>query len=121
MGKIGLTLSRNTLDAPLARHFGMAKWLLMYENDQAFEFVQNTELYGRGVTDEFIRAGCVDAVFTNIGRGALEKLQAARIRPWYGPPDVPVREVIECLKRGELQEATEATEKRQPRHRHGQR
>jgi hypothetical protein len=63
--------------------------------------VRNTELYGRGVTDEFIRAGCMDAVFTNIAQGALEKLMAARIRPWHGPPDVSVREVIERSKRSE--------------------
>ena len=30
MNKIGLVLSLDKLDAPLANHFGMAKWLLIY-------------------------------------------------------------------------------------------
>ena len=50
---VGLTLSRETLDAPLAQHFGKAKWLLIYESDSSFEFVRNEVLSGRGVVEIF--------------------------------------------------------------------
>ena len=33
--KVGLTLSRKALDAPLVQHFGKAKWLLTYESTSA--------------------------------------------------------------------------------------
>jgi predicted Fe-Mo cluster-binding NifX family protein len=118
MNKIGLVLSLDRLDAPLSNHFGMAKWLLIYGDDKDFKFVRNTELYGRGVVDEFVRSGCTDAIFATIGQGALQGLIGAQIRPRYGPPDVPVREVIERFQRGELKEATEASEEREPRHQH---
>ncbi len=29
--KVGVTLSRKAMDAPLAQHFGKAKWLLIYQ------------------------------------------------------------------------------------------
>jgi predicted Fe-Mo cluster-binding NifX family protein len=117
MSRTGFTLLRDNLDAPLSGHFGMAKWLLIYESDQAFQFERNEELYGSGVVGALVGAGCTDAVFANIGQGALAKLMTSHIRPWYGPPDVPVRELVERLKRGELKEATEATEGHQPQHR----
>ena len=110
MNKIGLVLSLDKLDAPLSNHFGMAKWLLIYEDDQELKFVRNTELYGRGMVDVLVRSGCTDAIFATIGAGALKGLIKAHIRPWYGPPDVPVREVIERFKRGELKDATKAAE-----------
>jgi predicted Fe-Mo cluster-binding NifX family protein len=119
--KVGLTLSRNALDVPLAQHFGMAKWLLIYESDTAFEFVRNEELSGRGVVEVLQQRGCSDAVFSNIGQGALEHLKAAGIRGWYGAPDVPVRELIERLERGELRGAVEATEEGRQEHRHRER
>jgi predicted Fe-Mo cluster-binding NifX family protein len=102
-------MSRKDLDASLAQHFGMAKWLLIYESEDAFEFVRNEELYGRGVVDALVARGCTDAVFVNIGWGALGHLESAGIRAWYGPPDVPARELIHRLGRGELEKAEEAT------------
>ena len=119
--KVGLMLSRKALDAPLGQHFGKAKWLLIYESDTAFDFVRNEELSGRGVVEVFQQRGCSDAVFSNIGQGALEHLKAAGIRAWYGPPDVPVRELVERLQRGELKRAVEATEEGHQEHRHRQR
>lgn len=65
--KVGLTLSRKALDAPLGQHFGEAKWLLTYESDITFEFVRNEELSGRRVAEIFQQRGCSDAVFSNIG------------------------------------------------------
>ena len=60
-------------------------------------------------------------MFSNIGQGALEHLKDAGIRGWYGAPDVPVRELVDQLQRGELRGAEEATEEGRQEHRHRQR
>lgn len=111
MTKIGLTLSRKDWESPLAPHFGMAKWLLIYETDrQEKQFQQNKELTGRGVVEVFAHHNCTEAVFAAIGHGALDHLIRAGIRGWYGPAGVSARELTERLKRDELQRAKEASE-----------
>jgi len=105
MRKIGLTLSKNTLEAPLAQHFGKAKWMLIYESAKSFEFVRNDALIGRHVVNICAEKGCTDVIFSHIGWGALRHLREEGIKTWYGPSNVPAQELIACLKRGGLTEA----------------
>lgn len=118
---IGLTVSRNDLDARSAMHFGKAKWLLIYQNDETYQFVRNRWLVGRAVVYQFVQAGCTDVVFANIGWGALRNLRAAGIRAWFAARDVPAREVVRLLRRGELAEAVQAEGHGCSRHRRGSR
>jgi predicted Fe-Mo cluster-binding NifX family protein len=109
MSKVGLTLLRPDWQSPLSPHFGIATWLLIYdtEMDQK-KFERNRLLMGKGVVDVFALHRCTDAVFSNIGPGALEILRAAGIRAWYGPPDIPASQLVDRLKQGELEPANEA-------------
>jgi predicted Fe-Mo cluster-binding NifX family protein len=109
MGKVGMTLLRPDWQSPLSPHFGMAGWLLIYDAkaDQK-NFQRNRLLMGKGVVDIFVQHRCTDAIFSNIGPGALEILRAAGIRAWYGPADVPASRLIDRLRQGELEPANEA-------------
>jgi predicted Fe-Mo cluster-binding NifX family protein len=104
-----MTLLRPDWQSPLSRHFGMAGWLLIYDakTDQK-KFARNRLLMGRGVVDVFLQHRCTDAIFSQIGPGALEILRAAGIHGWYGPADVPASQLIDRLKQGELEPANEA-------------
>jgi predicted Fe-Mo cluster-binding NifX family protein len=109
MRKAGLTLLCPDWQSPLSPYFGIAAWMLIYDmrTDQK-TFERNRLLMGRGVVEVFARHRCTDAVFSNIGPGALEILRAAGIRAWYGPSDVPASQLVDRLKRGELEPANEA-------------
>jgi predicted Fe-Mo cluster-binding NifX family protein len=109
MTKVGMTLLRSDWQSSLSPHFGMAGWLLIYDaNTGRRTFERNRQLFGKGVVDMFVQHRCTDAVFSNIGPGALEILRAAGIRAWYGSPDVPASQLIDRLEQGELEPAIEA-------------
>jgi predicted Fe-Mo cluster-binding NifX family protein len=111
MSKIGFTTLLKHKDSVLSPHFGMAKWVMIRDDDSGeATFEQNTGLYGRAVVDILQRHGCSDAVFAEIGPGALRHLQEAGIRGWLAPADVPVPELLDCFSRGALSAATQPTQ-----------
>jgi predicted Fe-Mo cluster-binding NifX family protein len=121
MSKIGLTLAKPEWTSPLAAHFGMAKWLLIYDTEtQKKQFQQNKELIGRGVVAALEKHGCTDAIFSGIGPGALNHLNLAGIRGWYGSKRTPAHELVERLKRGELRRAEQPSEAGRGRGRRGE-
>jgi predicted Fe-Mo cluster-binding NifX family protein len=106
MSKVAFTTLLNREDSALSPHFGMAKWILVRDDDNGqITFEQNTALNGRAVVDIMARHGCTDAVFTQIGPGAFAHLEQAGIRGWIGPADMPVPQLLELLSRGELERA----------------
>ncbi len=106
MSKVAFTTLLNREDSVLSPHFGMAKWILIRDDDNGqITFEQNTALNGRAVIDTMVRNGCTDAVFTQIGPGAFSHLEQADIRGWIGPADTPVPQLLERLSRGELARA----------------
>jgi predicted Fe-Mo cluster-binding NifX family protein len=106
--KVGLTVVRPDAEAPLSPQFGLAGWVLICDTDWAEPIIErNPLLYAMGVIDILARHRCTDAIFSSIGRGALEALKAAGIRGWCGPEGVPAARLIERLKRGELEKAGE--------------
>jgi predicted Fe-Mo cluster-binding NifX family protein len=106
MSKVGFTTLLNREDSVLSPHFGMAKWVMILDDDSgAVTFERNTGLSGRAVVDILARAGCRDAVFSEIGNGALRHLEDAGIRGWLASVDVPVSQLRERLSRGELASA----------------
>ena len=110
MSKIGLTVVKSEAESPLSPHFGMAGWVLIYDTEtQQKIFERNRLLYGRGVVEILQRHRCTDAIFSSIGRGALEGLEAGGIRGWYGPEGVAAPELIKQLQEGKLTRAEEAS------------
>ena len=110
MSKVGFTTLLKREDSVLSPHFGIAKWILIRDDDTGEStFEQNTGLTGRAVVDILTVHGCTDAVFTKIGPGAFGHLQAAGIRGWLAPADVPVPELIQRLSSGALSRIDEPT------------
>jgi predicted Fe-Mo cluster-binding NifX family protein len=106
--KVGLTVVRPDAEAPLSPQFGLAGWVLICDTDRGEPmFERNPLLYGMGVIDILARHRCTDVIFSSIGRGALETLQAAGIRGWCGPEGVPAAQLIKRSKRGELKKLGE--------------
>ncbi len=106
MSKVAFTTLLRREDSALSPHFGMAKWILIRDGDHGqITFEQNTALNGRAVVDLMALHGCTDAVFTQIGPGALRHLEQAGIRGWVGPAGVLVPQLLERLGRGELTRA----------------
>ena len=99
---LALMVSRDSLDAPLARTFGKAKWLLLWEGANGAEFRRNETLSGRSVAGTIAAAGCRDVIAAHLGEKACAHLSALGIRLWRGPDDAPVRDVIEMHLRGQL-------------------
>ena len=95
-----MMVSRDSLDAPLARTFGKAKRLLLWEGESGAVFRRNETLSGGSVAGAIAASGCRDVVAAHLGEKACAHLSALGIRPWKGPADVPVREVIEMHLRG---------------------
>ncbi len=106
MSKVAMMVSRNELDAPLARTFGKAKWLLLLDGDAGgdagVEFRRNDMLSGGSVAGAIAAAGCREVIAAHMGEKAHDHLAALGIRVLEGPADVPVRSVIEMHRRGEL-------------------
>ncbi len=102
MRKTTMMVSRKSLDAPLARTFGKAKWLLIYQDGTHFEFQRNVTLSGGSVAAAISAAGARDVIVACMGAKAHRHLEELRIRAWDGPAGVPVRSVIQMHERGEL-------------------
>lgn len=115
--RIGFTLLKNTDNSPLSPHFGIAKWLGIYDAESgSMRFERNTGLNGRSVADAFARAGCTHAVFGHIGPPALEHLRARGILPFWGDVDQPAAALVIRLQRGELRPAETASPGRHGHH-----
>ena len=102
MSTLALMVSRDSLDAPLARTFGKAKWLLLWDGANGAEFRRNETLSGGSVAGTIAAAGCRDVIAAHLGEKACAHLSALGIRLWKGPDDAPVRDVIEMHLRGQL-------------------
>ena len=99
---IGMTLSRDHLDAPLAEHFGKAKWLLVMDYPHRWEFVRNQGLDGRSVAEAFAARGCTDVIVRHLGPGAYSHVTAAGMKVWQGEGDQNVLALVDALRGGRL-------------------
>jgi predicted Fe-Mo cluster-binding NifX family protein len=102
MSTLAMMVSRDSLDAPLARTFGKAKWMLLWNASDGAVFRRNETLSGGSVAGAIAASGCRDVIAAHLGEKACAHLSALGIRPWKGPADAPVRAVIEMYLRGEL-------------------
>ncbi len=97
-----MTLSHANVDAPLAEHFGKAKWLLVYEGPDRFELISNTGLNGRHVAEVFAAHGCSDVIAMHMGAGAHAHVAEAGMKAWQGEPDASARSLAERLAKRTL-------------------
>jgi predicted Fe-Mo cluster-binding NifX family protein len=102
MSTLAMMVSRDSLDAPLARTFGKAKWLLFWDANGGAMFRRNEALSGGSVAGAIAASGCRDVIAAHLGEKACAHLTALGIQPWKGPADAPVHAVIEMHLRGEL-------------------
>ncbi len=100
--KIGMTLSRADLDAPLAEHFGKAQWLLVVDQPGQCQLVRNEGLDGRSVAEAFASRGCTDVIALHLGPGAHARASAAGMRVWRGHAGVSARALARALEQGAL-------------------
>ncbi len=107
MSNIAFMTLLNRQDSKLSPHFGKAKWVSVRESATgAWRFIQNTALNGRGVVDILVANNCKGVVFREIGAGALDHLNHARIAGWFGPSDLPLSELLQAFARGDLRRAS---------------
>jgi predicted Fe-Mo cluster-binding NifX family protein len=102
MSTLAMMVSRDSLDANLARTFGKAKWFLLWDRGGGAVFRRNETLSGGSVAGAIAASGCRDVIAAHLGEKACAHLSALGIRPWKGPAEVPVRDVIEMHLRGKL-------------------
>jgi predicted Fe-Mo cluster-binding NifX family protein len=102
MNSLAMMVSRDSLDAHLARTFGKAKWLLLWDGTTGGVFRRNETLSGGSVAGAIAASGCRDVIAAHFGEKACAHLSALGVRLWKGPADAPVRDVIEMHLRGEL-------------------
>jgi predicted Fe-Mo cluster-binding NifX family protein len=119
VGKVGLALSRADRDAPLAEHFGKARWLLVVEAPDRCTFFRNTWLEGRGVVAELASRGCTDLVARRMGPGAYAHAVAAGMKVWEADDSVTGGDVVARLADGTLRPLVPAAGEHAHAHRHG--
>ncbi len=103
MTKIAMPVTRTDLDAPPAEHFAKAKWLVVVEAPDRFQFIRNSGLDGRTVAAELASHGCTDVVSRRMGCGAYAHVTAAGMRAWKADESVTARVIAERLASGALE------------------
>ena len=110
MAKVGLTLSRADMTAPVAEHFGKAKWLLVVESPERCTFSRNVGLNGRSVVEELASRGCTDLVARRMGPGAYARATPAGMRVWEAGEAVTARDAVDRLAARTLRPLAPASE-----------
>jgi predicted Fe-Mo cluster-binding NifX family protein len=108
--KIVISSTGNTLDSNVDQRFGRTRWLIVYDTEtkdsEAVENTQNSNApQGAGVsTAEMVaNMGCNVIITGNLGPKAYQVLNAAGIKG-YSARSTTVKEAVEMLNKGELQE-----------------
>ncbi len=96
-------MTTDRIDGAMSSHFGQAPWAMLVDGPEGTpEFVKNEAANGRGAVGVLIGSGCTDAILVDIGDGALERLQGAKINAWAAPGPVAGREALRLWAAGEL-------------------
>jgi predicted Fe-Mo cluster-binding NifX family protein len=120
MSKIAVMMTAEKADEPMSLHFGKAEWLMIADAENASqEFVKNDAMNGRGAAEIVIGRGCRDVIATDIGDGALRRLQAARIQVWAAPSRVSGSKALQMQRAGELPPVPPAREETKHGEGHG--
>ncbi len=113
--RVAVSASAPSLDAPVESRFGRAPYFVFVDADtlQMIEAVENPfagQMSGVGIqVAQWMADKGIQAVITgNVGPKAFEGLRMAGI-PVYNAPQGSVKQAVEALKRGQLQQLGSAT------------
>jgi hypothetical protein len=84
MSTLAMMVFRDSLDAPLARTFGKAQWLLFWEGESGAVFRRNETLRGGSVARAIAALGCGDVIAAHLGEKAC-----AHSTAWEDPAAAP--------------------------------
>jgi predicted Fe-Mo cluster-binding NifX family protein len=95
----------------MSSHFGKAEWVMVADTERhTLVFLENDAANGKSVVELIASQNCTDAIFAEIGYGALGHLQSANIHGWIAPPAVTGRQTLEMFEHLRLKPATSASE-----------
>jgi predicted Fe-Mo cluster-binding NifX family protein len=102
-------MSENRVDGQMSGHFGKAEWVMAADtNSGTLVFLQNEAAQGKSIAELVASQNCTDAIFSEIGNGALGHLKAANIRGWMAPRHISGKQALEMFQHQQLQPATAA-------------
>jgi predicted Fe-Mo cluster-binding NifX family protein len=105
-------MSENDVKAQMSSHFGKAEWVMVTDTEShTLVFLKNEGANGKNVVDLVASQGCTDAIFNDIGNGALAHLNATDVRSWVAPPNISGQQALEMFEHLRLQPAASASEK----------
>jgi predicted Fe-Mo cluster-binding NifX family protein len=111
MSKVAVMMVDNRPNGQISGHFGKAEWTMAADTEShSFVFLKNDASCGSSLVDLLVTQHCTDAIFTQIGSGALGHLASANIRGWIAPPNITGQQAVELFQQQQLQPAASATE-----------
>ena len=111
MSRVAVMMSENHVKAPMSSHFGKAEWVMAADTEShTFVFLKNEAANGKSVAELVASQGCTDAVFNDIGSGALARLRETNIRGWMAPRNISGQQALEMFEHLRLQPAASASE-----------
>jgi predicted Fe-Mo cluster-binding NifX family protein len=100
----------NNVTAQMSAHFGKAEWVMVADTEcHAFDFLKNEAANGRSVVEMVSSHNCTDAIFSEIGNGALGHLKAEGIRGWVAPSNISGQQALEMFEHLQLRAADTAS------------
>lgn len=104
MSKVAVMMSANRADAQLSAHFGRGEWIMIADMEaRVFGFQKNEGGNGKAVVEFLTSQACSDVIFTEIGEGARQQLQARNIRAWIAPQSINGQQALQMFEHRQLQ------------------
>jgi predicted Fe-Mo cluster-binding NifX family protein len=106
MSNVAVMMSENQVNAQMSSHFGKAEWVMVADTEcHAFDFLKTEAAGGKSVVELVASQNCTDAIFSDIGNGALGHLKAEGIRGWVAPANISGQQALEMFEHLRLQAA----------------
>jgi predicted Fe-Mo cluster-binding NifX family protein len=78
---------------------------------RTYDFIKSDAAGGKSVVELLSSQNCPDAIFSEIGSGALGHLKSVGIRGWMAPVDISGQQALEMFEHLRIKAAEMATEK----------
>ena len=106
MSKVAVMMSENQVKAQMSPHFGKAEWVMVADTEShTLAFLKKEASNGKSVVEMIAGQNCTDAIFSEIGNGALGHLKAEGIRSWVAPANISGQQALEMFEHLRLQAA----------------
>lgn len=104
MSKVAVMMSENSLEGQMSSHFGKAEWVMIANTDSDIHvFLKNEGAQGKSVAELVASMECTDAIFSEIGNGAMGHLKAANIGGWMAPRHITGLQALKMFQNQQLQ------------------